>query len=178
MSINFLFGLFIFTILFAGCKKEKASDITCGLTRLDQLHNQWELSLIWWGRGKSTWTDPQKDCLDTICSYFYLDIRDSLRYKMDYFLLVNDTEAGTVRDTIIGSETGSFQYEYCHQTNINSGGGHYPGGFSNSGEITFNPKNGSPKVLSFVSDGLYPLWLNGYFLSDFNLSANFYFKIP
>lgn len=159
--------LYFLTILGA-CTKELDDDPkrTCNLTRLDPLHNPWELAVVQWPDYLTT----SRDCLDTLCSYFHLNLEDSSKYKMAYHLFVYKKD--TLLQIIKGKETGFFQYDYCYSAPL-----YEPfRPFTNQGTMIFRPNNGQLRELEFTSDPKYPLWIYGEMIPNHG-KRSYYFKI-
>ena len=141
--------MLLIVMITANCSKieevEEDNNQNCELTHLERLHQEWELSVIVWEESLIN----KEDCIVNRCPYFNLTFNDST-YQLSYFLIRESTN--NVIDSIKHEEIGEFEYEYCHRTNLNEQGGHYPGGYTNTGSINFSPTIGNSYSSSFQLD--------------------------
>ena len=166
-KLLFLFSL-VFMFVWTACRKNfeyPPNQTACGFTYLEQVHNKWELAVIQW---PGSYLTDGRDCLDTVCSYFDLDLEDSSRYNMAYHLIIYRNNM--LFDTIKGKEVGNFRYEYCHTDGLFEPFRPY----TNQGTFEFDPKSGPPRVMEFTSDPKYRFWLRGELIPGKD-TANYYF---
>lgn len=156
-NFNLLLILSITVLTVVSCKKgEDHRD--CGLTDLNSLQEEYRFSEAEWGSYY-----PVELCdtynIEIIKPYFNLVLGDST-YSYNYLLkeiIDTDTSPCVAIDSIMGSETGRFDYTYCHDNDVNRNGGHYPGGYTNTGTFNFYPDNGESYSTLFKADAYFPL---------------------
>lgn len=154
-SIILLFSI----LIFSNCKKEETSSYQCDLSTNSALSKNWNCSAC-------LSSNPQAKI------NISMNISTNHNYTFDYTISFFDVidNAMVVTDSILGNESGTLQWDYCHSTGSN--GKSFPGVFMDRGDIIFSP-DGADQYTSYFDADIYHFSIHKLRLDTFEIYIGF-----
>ena len=133
--MKYLLSLFIIICFLSNCNKnDDSGNSNCDKTYIYILVRNW--------KNNETGATPRQ---------YELNINSDKTYTLNYKSYQFDS-LGVINDSLLFFDGGKVEIDYCHVSNVNANGGHYPGEYWDSGIIFFMPEGKDPFTSWFKLD--------------------------